>query len=332
MANYSPLAAILNHPNVIQEHFQDVASTQQVLVWWLTGKPVDTGAGLKPTAKKFTMELDGGSRFEVPLMLNVNSNMKAFAKDDTFTLTANDLGDRAYYNIRSLGGPIPLYGFDEDVSASSKTNIINVTKAFLEQGSITMLNLLGDQLFRTSAAGANDWNSLFDLIAEDPTADSIGGISAATYDKWRNQYKDATSSSIATYLLPYLTTYRVAATIGTQKPRIVLMTPTLYGKLVGQLVANQRYVPDAELVKAGFDAIQFEGASVMYDQLMPTGSILGINPEALIYGTLKGANMKLRDFVPVPDADVKVAFLKHRGNLCIRDRRTNYNIFDFTTA
>jgi len=331
MATYSPLLAVINNPNVFQKKFQDIISTKQVLVWWLSGKPVDGGAGLKPKAQKFTMEIDGGSRFEVPLMLYTNTNMKAFAKDAEFSLDTNDIGDRAYYDVKSIGGPIPIYGLDEDASRGS-ANLLPLVESFIAQATNTMTNLLGTQFTRSSAIGADDWQSLFDLVAEDPTADSIGGISAATFDKWRNIYYDATSRSIATYLLADLTKYRIDSTLGTQRPRIILCSTDVYGAIVGKLVANQRYVPDAQLVEAGFEGIQWEGASVMFEPLLPAGTVFGLNPESLVYGTLKGATMKMEEFVRVPNADMKVAMMVHRGNLMIKDRRTNFQLFNYTTA
>lgn len=333
MANYATIDKVLNHPNVLQNYFQDVITTQNVLLWILHGKPVDSGGGKKATSKKFTMEVDGGSYIEVPLMLQTNSNMKAYAKDASFDMTANDIGDRAQYSIKSMGGPIPIYGFDLDVSASNKTNLINCTNAYIEQAENSVMNLMTSQLLAAGGSeGANDWYSLYTLIAEDPTADSIGGISAAAYSKWRNGYKDCTGASLATYMKSYINQYRIAATYGIQRPKLILTTASLYSTLYGQLVSNQRYVPDVELVRAGFEGMEFDNCSVIFDASAQSGTVLGINPESLIYATLKGANMKVDKFVQVPGKDLVTSFLTHRGNMCIKDRRTNFNLFDFTTA
>ena len=102
MSNYSTIEKVLNHPNVLQKVFQDVISTQNILIWWLHGKPLDAGAGLKkPTGKRFLQEVDGGSYIEVPLMLQLNTNLKSYEKSASFDLTANDIGDRAQYSIKS---------------------------------------------------------------------------------------------------------------------------------------------------------------------------------------------------------------------------------------
>lgn len=335
MANYTPLAAILNHPNVIDNYLNDVISTQNVLLWWLMGKPVSVGVGNapKPTAKQFIREVEGGSRFEVPLLLDTNPNLKAYAKDDSFDLTANDLGDRAYYDIKSLGGPIPIYGFDIDVSGSNKTNLVNITDAFLEQAELGIVNLFTTQLLAaTGTAGANDWASLYDIIAQDPTADSIGGISSATYSKWRNDYYNATGRSFATYGVGDLTTRQVNCTFGKKGPQLVIMDKTNYGYLSSKLVANQRYVPDAELVKAGFKGMEFQGMSVMFEAAATTGSTLLIDPEGLELGKLKNAFLKTEEPVRVPNADLFVYFIKARGNVICRSRRTQGIIYNATTA
>jgi hypothetical protein len=110
--------------------------------------------------------------------------------------------------------------------------------------------------------------------------------------------------------------------------------------LFGVEQGNQRFVPDAELAKIGFQALQFMGIPVFFDAGLTqtylgttsSGDVLGINPDALEYGILKGANMKMLPPVRVPNADMEVSFLKHRGNFLIRDRRTNFRLFTFTTA
>lgn len=333
MANYSPLAAIFNHPNVIQNFMTDVISTQNSLLWWLHGKPVNTGGGLKPTAKKFIREQDGGSRFEVPLMLVTNPNAKAYAKDDTFDVTANDLGDRAYFDIKSIGTTIPIYGYDIDVSDSSNSAIKNIQKNFLEQASISVLNLLISQMYASDGTeGANDWNSILTLIAQDPTADSIGGISSATYTKWANYYKSESGVSLASYIVKELTTMMTSTTYGINRPKLIVTTPTIWGALFAVEQGNQRFMPDAELAKIGFQALNFMGVPVFFDAALPSGNVLGINADALEYGILKGANMKMLPPVRPHNADMEVSFLKHRGNFLIRDRRSNGRLFTFTTA
>jgi len=329
---YSPLAAIANHPNVISKVLQDEISTKNVFIWWLMGKPVDTGAGLKPTAKRFFKEQEGGSRFEVLLMLNTNSNIKSYEKDATFSMNVNDIGDRAYYDIKSVGGPTPIYGFDEDVSMNSKTNVINIVKAYLDQAAIGVENKLQAMLMAApGTARTEDFESLLDQIAEDPTDDTIGEIASATYSNWRNQYYDASSDSLATYLKTRIDTYKINATFGVKGPKLMVMTPTIYGTLQGQLTALQRYVPDTELVKAGFTGMQYDGMSCVFDGTIQAGSILGINPEAFEYGVLKGCNMKHLPPVRVPNADLKAGFIKHRGNVICKDRRTNFCLFNFVT-
>ena len=330
---YSPLAAIANHPNVISKVLQDEISTKNVFSWWLMGKPVDTGAGLKPTAKRFFREQEGGSRFEVPLMLITNSNIKSYEKDATFSMNVNDIGDRAYYEIRSVGGPTPIYGFDEDVSMNSKTNVINIVKAYLDQAAIGVENRLQAMLMAApGSAQTEDFESLLDQTAEDPTDDTIGEIASSTYSNWRNQYYDAGSDSLASYLRTRIDTYMINATFGVRKPKLLIMTTTLYGTLLGQLQALQRMQPDTELLKAGFTGLNYNGAACIFDGTIQSGSILGINPEAFEYGVLKGCNMKHLPPVRVPNADLKAGFIKHRGNIICKDRRTNFHIFDFTTA
>ena len=332
MANYSTLAAVLNNPNVLQDHFQDIMTTQNSIIWWLEGKPVDTGAGKKPTAKKFSMDIDGSSRFEVPLMLQSNTNIKAYAKDDTFAMTGNNIGDRAYYNIQSIGGPIPIYRYDQDVSGSSKTNLLNCVRSYLDQADNAVMNLFDSQLNAAGGTeGANDWTSMYTIIAKSPIADNIGGISSAAYPKWQNGYKTMTGASVATNILSYITQYRIAASYRGQRPKILYTTQHNYAIIANKLVANQRYVPDAVLVAAGFEGIEIDGCSLIFGASAQDQTLLGINPDALVFAKLKNAYMKVDSFTTIPGTDMVTSFVRARGNLGSKDRRTSFQLFAMDT-
>ena len=336
MSNYSPLAAILNHPNVInkaEKHMQDVASTRQVLTWILSGKKMWNGSSYEPTAKKFIKELDGGSRFEVKLLLVTNPLITTYPKDKTWDLQLNDLGDRAYYNIQSMGGPIPITNYDIDVSASNATNIQDAIEGFLNQASISIVNLLGSNLLAAAGtAGTDDWASMYDMVATSPIADSIGGISSAAYPNWRNYYKTLTAITTKAALLAGITTGLNEATVGMMRPRLAVTDTTTYGLIEAGLQANQRYTPDTELVEAGFVAMKYDACSIIFDPLATAQTMLLLNPEGLKYGVLKNANMKMRPFVDTPNGDLIVGFIRHRGNLLMIDRRTQGILFDIPTS
>lgn len=338
MANYDTLLKVLNNPNVLKTAFQDVIATRSTLPWWLLGKQVDTGGGLKPKGKKFINEIDGGSRFEVPLMLETNPNLKAFGRAATFNLTLNNLGDRAYYDVKWMGGPTPVDRSDVDMSSSGKTNLLKATQSFLKQSSIGVVNLVNSQMFATAGAeGADDWNSLLTLIAIDPTADAIGGISAAAYAKWQNVYKNASGDSKATYLKAYLTQSRVKATVGIQRPKLALMDETTYGTLDSQMVSIQHLqrpdgAPAPDVDEAGFTGLRYGGMTVMFEPLLAAGTIIGINDEGIEYGVVKGCNMEVDPIVLIPGTNTLSGFIRHGGNLLLTDRRTHFHIANFTTA
>ena len=335
MANYDSVIKLLNNPNVLQKMFQDVIATRATLAWWLLGKQVDTGGGLKPKGKKFTRELDGGSRFEVPLMLETNPNLKAFGKGATFNLNTNSLGDRAYFDIKEMGGPIPIDRKDLDCSGSSKTNILEATKSFLKQSNVGIINLVTGQMFAAAGTeGTDDWNSILTLIAANPTADAIGGISAAAYTNWQNIYKDLTG--LTGKAVSYLTTYKVKATVGIMRPKLCLVDETTYGLIDGNFQAVQQLTRPSgqaapEVDEAGFTGLRYGGMTIMHEASLATGTIIGINDEGIEYGILKGANMEVDPFQLVPGTNMVTSFIRLLGNLLVSDRRTHFNLFNGTS-
>jgi len=330
MANYSAVAGIFNHPNVLQDYFENALVNQIPLVWCLEGKPVASN-GMKPTAPKMVKEVDAGSRFEEPIMLVSNGNIKSYAKDAIFDMTTDNVGDRAYYDIKSIGGPIVMYGFDIDICGSNKTNLLNYQASLLEQAKTTMINSFATQYLKAiGTAGADDFASLYDIVSTSAGA-TIGGISSTTYSNWDNTRATSTGS-MATYLKSDLTNLIINASYGQSNPKLIVTTKSIYSTLHGQLVSNQRYVPDTELAKAGFKAIEYDGLSVIFDGGATTGTILGIDPDGLMLGKLKGTWMNLRPPVATPDADVMSSFIKARGNLIVKSRRSQFIGDGFTIA
>ena len=342
MANYNSVVAIFQYPNVLQNFMNDVIMTKDPLLWWLHGKPVNTGAGLKPTAKKFLREVDGGSQFEVPLLLQLNPNMKNFAKDDTFNMGSNDAGDRAIYQIRHTGGPIIMYGTDINTCQNTNAAIKDLQKTYLEQGSTTMMNIMSQNMWRAAGTeGANDWTAIQTSISATPTADNIGGISSAAYPNWANVATDETSTSLASYVVREFNKGMINATVGVDRPKLITCTTNIYSNLFVNEQGLQRFSPDAELAKIGFDALNFMGVPVFYNNAMngydANGNIntadgqiaIGINPEAFEYGVLKSENMKVEPPVRVPNGYSFASFIAHGGNLYPRNRRTNFILSNF---
>jgi hypothetical protein len=115
------------------------------------------------------------------------------------------------------------------------------------------------------------------------------------------------------------------------------MDEATYGVLDSQMVAIQQLTrpsgtPAPDVEEAGFTGLRYGGMTCMFEASLSAGTIIGINDEGIEYGILKGANMEVDPFQLVPGTNLMTGFVRQLGNLLLSDRRTHFNISNFTTA
>src|SRR3990167_2590285 len=110
---------------------------------------------------------------------------------------------------------------------------------------------------------SKDWNGFQNLIADDPTTGTIGGLSRVTYSQIRNQTftTAVTAFNTAQAGRNAMTRLYVDCTKGMRSPNWGETTKAIWVLYQLSLTANERYMMDGDkkLASAGFQNILFMG-------------------------------------------------------------------------
>ena len=175
-------------------------------------------------------------------------------------------------------------------------------------------------------------NSLEGLIAEAPTADTVGGISRATYSAWRNYYVTS-CGAFATYIAKLNTAYW---TCKTRDPKKIGWDFLLAG--LTTMAAIEGYIQGKGQVQFiakddpdfGFGMIHYKGAPIVPSPDCNTSSLYGLNSHSWVYAVNTRYNMKVTSVEAGPDVDAKIKKIQHGCQLFPRSMREQAVMADWS--
>lgn len=257
--------------------------------------------------------LNGGSKIIEPLVHGLNDTVAAYAGYDTIALTPQTGISAAEFDWKQYAASIAISGIEE-AKNNGEQEVINLLEAKIMQAEESMREGF-NQMFFASAAGANDWNGLGNLIE---SGNTVGGINSATAGNefWRS-YEDNTAAVLS---LAQMNKAYNSASVGNDHPDMVLTTQALYEKYESLLQPQLRYT-DTKTADAGFQNLLFKASPVVFDQHCPADVMYFINSK---YISLVGHSGKWFDntaFVRPENMDARYALILCYGNLTIRNRK-----------
>lgn len=225
----------------------------------------------------------GGKQIEEDVSIGTNTNVGFVAYDETVGTDAVDVLQTAVYNWKFCYGNAVLYGAQIKMNADSNYRKHKLVETIVRNAESTMVNAIGAGLFNTSDADSID--GLPALITDDGTstgAGAVGGISTATYTNWKNQYVNVAANPTASALQLGMAELYRKCTRGKSAPDLIVTTPKLYGLFESGLTAQQRFT-SPKLADAGFEALKFHGADVIFDENCPANRMYFLNTEAIVF-------------------------------------------------
>ena len=112
-----------------------------------------------------------------------------------------------------------------------------------------------------------------------------------------------------------------ATTIDNDQPDLIVTTQVIFDAYETALQANKRWQGDATLGDAGFQTLQFKGASVVVDANCPAGHMYFLNTKYLDYKVHSKRNFAFEDFRPLEASDSIQARLFWMGQLTCSNPR-----------
>lgn len=221
----------------------------------------------------------GGKQIEEDISIVENSNVGFVAYNETVGTDAVDVLNQAVYDWKFCYGNAVLYGAEIDMAADSKFRKHKLVENIVLNAEETMVNKVGEALFNTS--DADSINGLPQLITDDGTG-TIGGISTTTYPLWKNKFKNVAANPTPSVLLKAMADLYRDCTRGKSTPDVIVTTPELYSTFESALTPQQRFT-NSKLADAGFEALKFHGAEVIFDENCPANRMYMLNTKAIVF-------------------------------------------------
>ncbi len=228
---------------------------------------------------------DGGRDLTEPLLYGELSNAKWYDGYETFTVdTSEEVTTAAVFPWKQLGGFSFISGKEEHMNTGKHAAVDLVTAK--DEGLIaTLKNKAAIALYSDGVTDAKAWNGLQYLVADDPTAVlEVGGIDQNAELWWRNQTNGgatwADAAAVAAAIQSAMNDMYLATIRGQDQTDLILADLVHYKGYWESLQANQRLIK-VQKGEAGFHALEFMMAPVIYDSACPERHMYFLNTDFL---------------------------------------------------
>lgn len=238
---------------------------------------------------------NGGERVQELLMYELNDTFKSYRGYEQITVKPQDGITSAFYDWSEIAGSITISRREERQN-SGEARILNLLEQKIKQAEMSIKAQINNQIVAGTINTAtfvpgNGSKDLFPLgyflpkaNASDPLAGgNVGNISRVSYDWWRPRTavldsgtKDTGNSyamAVTTYAGLKAALYRmynfVSQGADGSGANIVLSDQITYETYENSLDQQKRYA-DESLATMGFDSIKLKGASMIWDELVPS--------------------------------------------------------------
>lgn len=224
------------------------------------------------SSKRFQV-IDGGLEFWNGILKAKNSNFKWQAHTADMSAALQDPNDRFRFNIKTFTGSIVMNKLHE-AQNKGRAAMKEYARTLREQAESTIPNNFNSAFWASSPA-ADEPESIPSLITTTPTTGTIGGVtrSGNTYAQ-NGHYATAIADIGSEAGISALTRQKMRVAIGAggrDAPDLGIMDDELYAGLVGYLGTLQRYRPDDDMAKLGFDTLKMGNTTFSYENTNVTG-------------------------------------------------------------
>lgn len=273
------------------------------------------------------VQLDSGGK-EIKENLLYGKNVSEwFDGYDTLNTDAVDGITAAFYPRRYIATPITI-SMTEEKENQSPHQVKSLLSSKTMQSMSTARDTINSALF--SAATGKTMLGFQDLMPDDPTTGTVGGINAANETWWRSQNQsigdfDATSAPSYTGLKNLGTLYNNCSE-GNIQPDGIVMTLTTFGEYenilegTGYSRIEQRKGDGVGTQKSG-NKLMFRNAPVWYDRDCGSSNLYVLNSKYIKLSIERSLNFAKTPFKEPANQLAKVAFIVVGIQLCSNNRR-----------
>lgn len=258
--------------------------------------------------------ISGGNKIVLPLIYAQNSTVGSYQAYDVIPTTPQDGISAAEYSWKQFAVSISISGIEEAMN-NGEEEIIDLLEAKIMQAEESVLESMDSMFFGDGTGnGGKNWNGLGNLVNQNAT--TVGNIDPATNAFWQSNINTTTEA----LTLSRMETMYNTASVGNDRPNVVLTTQALYEKYNGLLQPQLRYT-DTRTADAGFENLVFHGAPVTYDTYCPSGVMFMLNSKYLRLVGHKNVWFKPTPFKRPENQDARYAQILSYGEFTVSNRK-----------
>ncbi len=286
--------------------------------------------------RKKIKTIGGGYEIQLPLEYAENGTYQRYAGYEQLNTQASDVLTSAKYDWQQVALHVTASGREIRLN-SSKEQMIDLVKARKKNAMNTAANNMSIDIYSDGAL-SSQIGGLANLIQNDGQG-TVGGINAATFDFWRNQFKEMTGTNLAATpnaanaasMKADMNQLWLSTVRGTDKPDLIVMTHDFYSLYETGEQQLQRYA-DGEMAKAGFITIKYKTADVIFDDNTNFGTTdekaYFLNCDYLYLVQHKEAKWTTDDEKKPVNQDAVVVPMYWMGNMACSNRARQGVLFD----
>lgn len=272
---------------------------------------------------------DGGPSIVIPIIYADNGSYKRYSGAQQLNTSFNQTMTSFQYQWKQTALNIQADG-REILQNSGKSQNRALVKSRVEVAKMSYENAFNEDICSDGTAdGGLQLGGWQLLIADDPDAGSVGGISRVSYSFARNQRYRATTDGgaalAASNIVTYMDRLDIAISAVRGKTRLILADNAAFGFYEAAVHPLQRLTdPNAKLAKLGFSTYKYKSAEVVLeptDSGMPDSTMYFIDPD--VVELISHAD---RNLVRLPtrysfNQDAQIEYLAWMGALCVKNFR-----------
>ncbi len=239
---------------------------------------------------------DGGHEITNPLTLGRNPNVASYEYYDNLPVAQTNEFDTVTYNWSRVAGTVIIADQEEDEN-KGEAQIFKLMKAKMQVLEESIKEKFSDYLY--GAGAGTDPNGLTNLIPDDPTTGTLGGISRATENQWRTSSYDFDGSIDETNIEEAFDDILMDVTLKGDRPDIMLVGRNLYrtyrAAVRDKVVINlSESNSGKKMMDLGFKGVSHQGLPMLYDEDCPVNKVYFINSKYMRLHILRHVNMKVK--------------------------------------
>jgi len=270
---------------------------------------------------------EGGRTYLEPINFAENGTAKFYDGGlESFAISTESNLDASEWSRKFQAGFI-YFTESERQSNRGEAAVVRLIDNKIKVLKATLANQMSTALYNDGTT-SNEVVGLQAQIADDPTTGTLGGINAATYSWWRNQYGTGTTAS-ASNIESLLDTQWLSTIRGTDRPDLLVAGTDIFTYYKNALGALQRFTSRENANTLDFNSLMYQDAEIVFDPTCNTKRVYGINTNDFTFVCDPGKKWSVGSHRDVTNALYEVVPVSWSGAL-LQSRRESHFVINGT--